>query len=240
LKNEFGSEASWSKIWIQNVEVYLAAPSRCGYWIASHFAKSLTILEVAGGSCRDSRYLATKGYNAVGSDFNQNIITYLTDRYPASSLKLLRENAFCFSFGNRSLDLTFANGFWIYFTENEQLYDLIREQVRISKKYVVSLVHNIENDKLVKSFQEKAKLNPLYDIRFFHRSELGKIIGEIGIKYKSVTIKKFGGPIDILFSRKILGVFNPIYMLAKYIVPFLYKYQPWSRVERIVLIIELE
>ena len=105
---------------------------------------------------------------------------------------------------------------------------------------MISLVHNIENLSLVSQFKERAKLDSLYDIRFFHREELLQIINESGLEYKSVIMRKFGGPIDKLLNQTIRGIKNPIQRITPKIVPHLYDYQSWSITERIVCVIELQ
>lgn len=240
MNNEFIKKSYWSESWIRHIESYLNAPFRCGYWLVAQFSNQLTILEIAGGSCRDSRYLASKGFTAIGSDFDKKTLDYLKKRFPDSPLNIQCEDAFNFSFIDKSFDLTFSNGFWVCFSENQSIFRLIREQERITKKYIISFVHNLENNNLVSSFQQKSKIDALYDIRFFHRNELPALVKESGIRYKSIEIKKFGGILDRFFNKRIKRLPNPIYNLAKYFVPYLYEFQPWSKVERIALIIKLE
>ena len=240
MNNQFSSEKYWTESWVRHIESYLSAPPRCGYWITSEFSKSLSILEIAGGSCRDSRYLSHQGFNVIGSDFDQKTLDYLTEKYPNSPLRLRRENAFSTSVPNKSIDLSFSNGFWVLFSDNKQIKSLIHEQSRITKKYLISLVHNIENIRLVELFTEKSKSDSLYQIRFFHRDELRQIITESGIYYRSITIKKFGGYPDKLFANNLKRIPNPFMKVSKFIVPKIYKYQSWALAERIACIVELE
>ncbi|MDV3350377.1 methyltransferase domain-containing protein [Leptolyngbyaceae cyanobacterium CCMR0082] len=239
MNNEFNHDTYWSDTWIKHIESYLAVPPRAGYWITSHFPVSLSILEIAGGSCRDSRYLVSQDLDVIGSDFDQKTLDYLAKRYPESPLLMQKEDAFSLSFANKSIGLSFSNGFWVLFENNQQIYSLIHEQARITEKYMISLVHNIENIKLVNQFKECTKLDSLYDIRFFHREELLEIINESGLKYKSIVMRKFGGPIDKLLTPKIKGIKNPIQTITKKIVPHVYDYQPWTVTERIACVIEL-
>ncbi len=236
----FQSESYWSDVWVRHIEAYIAAPPRCGYWLGSFFPRSMTVLEIAGGSCRDSRYLATLGFDAIGSDFDQKTLDYLEKRHPNSLLPMRCENAFALSLADKSVDMSYSNGFWIYFLNDEKIYSLIHEQARVTRKYLVSLVHNVENRILVNQFERKAKLDSLYDIRFFHRNQLLDILKKSGLKYKSVSFRKFGGPMDRFLAIKIMGAPNPFHGIARYIVPRMYKLQPWSMTERIACVIELE
>jgi len=56
-KSFFQEQTFWSDAWVRHIESYLAAPPRCGIWLMTNYGKNHSILECAGGSCRDSRYL---------------------------------------------------------------------------------------------------------------------------------------------------------------------------------------
>jgi hypothetical protein len=241
VNQEFDNQSYWQDAWTRHIETYLAAPPRCGHWLAANFSnKQLTFVEVAGGSCRDSRYLAHRGYTAVGTDFDERTLDYLRKRFPDSPLPLQREDAFGFSFADKSFDVSFSNGFWVCFASDEQLYSLAREQERITRKYLIILVHNAENDALIELFREKAKSDSLYDVRFFYRDELREVIDTSGIRCKRMTFGKFGGPMDRLYSSRIKRLPNPLRKVAHHVVPRLYRYQSWRSTERIACIIELE
>ncbi|MEM4655143.1 MAG: methyltransferase domain-containing protein [Thermosphaera sp.] len=241
MSTHFSSEEYWQNAWQKHLETYLASPPRCGYWLASRFPdKRLTIIEIAGGSCRDSRYLAMNGYRAIGTDFDSRTIEYLKLRFPEFSLALQREDAFNFSFSNKSFDISFSNGFWVCFPSNQQLHALLREQERITSKWLITLVHNANNHSLVETFREKAKTDPLYDIRFFSQDELRTIINESGIRYKRLFLEKFGGPADRLYAARIKRLPNILRNVARYIVPRIYQFQSWNVTERIACLIELE
>ena len=237
--NSFHDENYWAKAWVRHIENYSSAPPRCGYWLAARFPSDLSILEIAGGSCHDSRYLATTGRSAIGSDFDQKTLEYLANRYPNSPLKMQREDAFSLSFADKSIDLSFSNGFWVLFSDNEKIQQLIHEQARITRKYLIALVHNVENPRLIKLFKQKSKTDSLYNIRFFQRNEVLEIVKNSGLKYKSITINKFGGTMDRLLMNKVIGVPNPAPKLATKIVPKIYNIQPWFVTERIACVIEL-
>lgn len=235
---DFQNPNYWSDAWVRHIEAYLAAPPRCGIWLKSRFSKKHSILECAGGSCRDSRYLYTRGYYSVGSDFDGETLDYLKQKFAGSIFQVAKEDAFRFTYKNGDFDITFHNGFWVLFNEKEKLTELLNEQSRITKKHLVALVHNAENKALVKQFSEKAEHDTLYDIRFFERYELFEIIRQSGIKYSSFSFEKFGGPVDRLFAiEKQLPFFSS---LVRWIVPRLYRFQPWQKVERIALMINFE
>ena len=240
MNEHFLKESYWAAAWVRHIESYLAAPPRAGVWLSSRFGTSLKVLEIAGGSCRDSRYLASIGVDATGADFDSKTLDYLAKRFSGNPFPLRKEDAFAFSYQSKVFDLTFSNGFWVCFSKNDDIHSLIREQARITRKYLVSFVHNAMNRKNMSRFKEKAKSDALYSIRFFRPDELHDIIRASGIPYKSIAMFKFGGLVDLLYKSSIRRVYNPFSKIAPRVVPYLYNYERWSTVERIACVIELE
>ncbi|MEM2097710.1 MAG: class I SAM-dependent methyltransferase [Methanothrix sp.] len=237
---DLSSIGFWEDAWKKHIETYLKAPPRTGYFIASLFPdRSQKILEIASGSSRDSLYLSSLGYNVTAVDFDLKTMYYLRKRL-GLSLSMLCADAFHLPFKRKSFDISFSNGFWILFRRDEEIHHLIREQSVVTKKYLISLVHNSENKQLVKLFEDKAKKDPLYNIRFFHRKELTDIIKDSGISYKSIQIKKFGGITDVFLRNRVMNMPNLFQTFGKIIVPRLYELHPWSAVERIACIVKLE
>ncbi len=224
----------WEAAWVRHLETYLAAPPRAGLWLAWRFQLAgWRVLEIAGGSCRDSRYLAERGVACIGSDFDQQTLDYLAQRFPASPLRLQREDAAALSLADQSVDLSLHNGFWIYCASDERIAALAREQSRVTRRVMVALVHNADNARLVAAFGRKAKADPLYDIRFFRRAELPALVARAGLAHRRLRLEKFGGPVD-----RLLRLPGPLGRWARVLVPRLYRLQPWSMVERIALVIE--
>lgn len=238
MNDGFESENWWSDAWVRHLEGYLVVPPRAGIWLEARFNLiNKRVLEIAGGSCRDSRYLANKGVDAVGSDFDQKTLDYLVKRFPDSPLSLMREDAASMSFEDGAFDITFHNGFWILFKDNQKLLELLTEQLRVSRKDLVILVHNKENIKLIREFSARSKQDSLYDIRFFTRNEISTICSMVNVSFKKISIEKFGGPVDRLYNlAKRLPWLSPLIFL---LAPKLYRFQPWSTVERIAVVIEV-
>lgn len=239
MNADMTKEDFWNNSWEQHIEQYLAAPPRAGYWVERTLGLRGSILELAGGSCRDSRYLAERGMDSTGSDFDERTINILRKRFPDSPHQLRREDAFSLSFGDKTFDTTFSNGFWIYFSDNEDIKRLCVEQARVTKRWLIVLAHNALNSRLVRTFDELKGTDDLYDIRFFKPQELVDAIGASGVPHKSIRIRKFGGPLDVLYSKKLKGVPNPFHNAAPHFVPSAYSLQPWSLVERVACIVEL-
>lgn len=227
-------QAFWEDAWVRHLEQYLATPPRAGLWLAARFPLAgWRVLEIAGGSCRDSRHLAERGVDAIGSDFDQKTLDYLAQRFPASPLKLAREDASALSLPDAAVDLSVHNGFWILFGDDARIAALLREQARVTRRVLVALVHNADNPRVVAAFSRKAKTDPLYDIRFFRRDELPALVHAAGVRFRHLRLEKFGGPVD-----RLLALPGPPGRWARAVVPRLYRWLPWSQVERIALVLE--
>ena len=235
-------EEYWSQAWRRHVDTYLAAVPRFGYWLAARYPRRMgfSFMEIAGGSCRDSQQLAETGYRAVGTDFDEKTLEYLRMRFPGSESRIRREDAFAFDLPDRGVDVTFSNGFWVLFDDDEKVLALLREQVRVTRRHAVFSTQNADNPKLIRAFAEKAKSDDLYDIRFFGRDEVVDLVRRSGVPYKSLSLHKFGGAIDMLYERSIKGAWNPFHRLAPLVVPYLYRFLPWSRMQRVVCILDFE
>ncbi len=223
------------------MESYLSAPPRAGSFLQLRLGKTFrSIVEIAGGSCRDSRYLADSGYHAMGTDFEGKTIEYLRkERFPNDRLKYKVENAWALDFEDKSIDLVFHNGFFGLFRDDEQIYRLLREQCRVASRYAVFFVHNKLNHRLMRDFLKRSANDRLYDIRFFSPDEVRSLVRRSGVQCRSVKLEKLGGWPDILYLRRVKGVPNPFASLAVRWVPRLYKIMRWSDTERIACTMEL-
>ena len=242
MNSSFDDIGFWTKAWDTHLENYLAATPRCGVWLAATLPwKAMTFLEIAGGSCRDARYLASKKgvRKVIATDFDSKMLTYLEQRFPTSPILLKTENAFNLSFANNSVDISYHNGFYVYFKDEHKIKCLLKEQARVTKKYIIAIVHNAENIELVKHFKDEADSDRLYDIRFFTREELARLAYESGISMRSISMHKFGGRADCLFQSRFRRFQNPFNRVAEHLVPRLYSLQPWSATERIACVIAL-
>jgi hypothetical protein len=232
----------WNESWIKHIEIYLNSTPRAGIFIKEYFCNISSILEIAGGSCRDSRYLANSGFDVTGSDFDEKTLKYLQEeRFPHDELKYSKEDAFSLTFRTSSFELIFHNGFFILFDDNNQLNEMLKEQARVSKRYIIFFVHNSENKGLIKRFKIKSEEDELYKIRFFDKNEIVSIVKESHIDYKSIRVMKFGGFFDTFYKKKFKKIVpNILYPFRKKIIPKLYQFQRWKNTERVCCIIELD
>jgi len=231
----------WKNTWERHLTGYLSSPPRTGIFISTRFNKRIqTILEIACGSSRDSVYLAKKNYFVTATDFDENTIEYLKSRFINPHLKYVVADAFHLPFMDNQFDLVFHNGFFILFENNNDIIKLLKEQARVSNKYILILIHNQNNKNLLDIFSEKRKSDPLYDVRFFTVNEIMSIIKHSGIKTKNIKILKFGNRFDILYSENIgQHIPNIFFKHREKIVPFLYQFELWKNTERIACLIEL-
>ena len=236
------TELFWEESWIKHIDGYLEAIPRTGIFIEQYFKKSRRLLEIAGGSCRDSRHLANAGFDATGSDFDKKTLDYLQKvKFKKDILNYSNEDAFNLTFSDDEFNLVFHNGFFVLFNDDENINKMLKEQERVSSKYVVFFVHNVTNKKLVNRFKEKSKTDKLYDVRFFEKDEIVDIVKISGVKYKKIDILKFGGLVDVLYKKKLKRrVPNILYPVRKYLIPRIYQLQKWRNTERICCVIELD
>lgn len=226
----------WWEIWQHHLSEYLKSVPRAGIFINEYFPSVRKILEVACGSSKDSIYLAKKGFLVIATDYEKRLINYLKERFRYPNLLYLPADAFKLPFKDDAFDLVFHNGFFVLFNKNEDIYELLKEQARVSKKFILFFVHNKLNSNLVQNFSKLALSDRLYKIRFFEPKEVLEIINHSEIKPRVVKIMKFGGPFDVFFSKKSLKL---LYPLTAKIIPKLYQIQAWEKTERIACLIEL-
>lgn len=231
----------WAESWQHHLEQYLQVPSRCGIFIHTYFPSISTALEVACGSSRDSVYLAQHGVNVAAIDYEERLINALKRKFSHPSVTYIQANAFKLPFRDNTFDMVFHNGFFIYFKCEDEIYSLLSEQCRVSKKYMLFFVHNELNTSMLHRFNDLAIQDPIYDIRFFNPSEVVDLVNHSSIEYSSLKLMKFGGPVDLLYSKKIKKIIpNLLYPLREKLIPRLYQVQPWRTTERVACLIELQ
>ena len=239
--NENNTKKFWQNTWKKHLETYFSTTSRTGIFIKHMFGHKIkSTLEIACGSSRDSIYLAQNGYFASASDYNNDMIKYLKNRFKIDNLKYITNDAFSLSLEENSFDLIFHNGFLIYFLEDEKIFQILKEQERVSRKYILIIVHNKLNENLITLFKKLSLNDKLYDIRFFEPDEFQRIVEDSKISYKKIIFFKFGGKMDRLYNKLIFKkIPNILYPFRTYIIPKLYQIQKWENTERVACLVEL-
>ncbi|MBD2569391.1 class I SAM-dependent methyltransferase [Anabaena lutea] len=238
----------WEEAWLKHIENYLKTIPRTGFFIKTLLRNKISsTLEIACGSSRDSIYLANEGYKSTASDFDDKTIAYLQHRFGhLENLNYQIADAFNLPFDDNSFDLVYHNGFFIYFHNNQDVFDLLKEQERVTRKYILILVHNRLNSKLVSEFKKLSNEDKLYDIRFFDPIELEELIFNLSLKIKKVIILKFGSfgrfGVDSYLSKifKLPFINSFIETILLNLIFKLYQTQMWEDTERIACLIELD
>jgi len=234
-ETEFADRNYWSEAWKRHIHTYLNSPPRTGHFLKHRMVAGATMLEIAGGSCRDSRMLAESGHFGAGSDFDVRTLQYLRHLYPDSKLPMLQADGFYLPFADSAFDVTFSNGFWVLYDQDQLLYQLLREQARVSRTSLWVIVHNRLNHRLREKFAELAQKDSMYNVRFFMPDEVCEIVARSGIAYRRIAMHKFGGTADLLYLSRISSIPNPLQRVAGRVAPLLYELQPWKVVERVAV-----
>lgn len=232
------TKSFWANTWSDHLQSYNKKPPRTGRFIENYFKKNVdSILELACGSGRDARFLTRSYSRVIMSDFDKLSIHQNVQKYPEMITNPIVCDAFNLPFMTNSVDLVYHNGFFILFAENEAIFKLIREEMRISKKFVFILVHNKEHIYYPFLYHLLKKSNPLYDFRFFSKNEIYSIVRK-AVKGDSIKMVKFGSLFDPVLNRIPLNLFpESIQKIVFFINFILYRVTPWSLTERIGLII---
>ena len=146
------------------------------------------------------------------------------------------EDAAALSFPDRSFDVVFHNGLWVVFPADDQIRLLLNEQLRVTRRYGVAIVHNALNTRLVARFASLAKTDPLYSIRFFTPEQIRELVRPCLGPADRLSIEKFGGPADHGYGIQQRA--PRIGEAAAALPPRLYRFQPWSATERIAVVID--
>lgn len=234
-------QKNWEISWEEHLDEYLKMPPRTGIFIKYYFPNIHNCLEIGCGSCRDSIYLAEKKIRTVASDYTYQVIANVRKRFIVRNLNYLQADAFELPFKDNAFELVFHNGLFVLFRENKSIIKMISEQLRVSNRHILILIHNMLNHTLLKRFAEKATKDPIYNIRFFNPKEMVEILKSCGLKSESIKIYKFGGFYDYFYSKRIRRLIpNIFYPIRRGIIPRLYQFQSWHHTERIAVQVDLK
>jgi len=194
-----------------------------------------TVLEIACGSARDSLFLQTMSKNVVASDSNSYVISELESRFQnIPGIKFCVEDALSLSFEDRQFDVSFHNGFYVCFDDDEIIKAMLREQCRVTRKHIFFFVHSGHNWLLRNKFHREARADHVFDVRFFRCDEIERLVHESGVTYKQMRIYKFGGFVDRFLAERLKGLPNPVCGLVSKNLRLLYSLTPLHAAERLV------
>ncbi len=224
----------WNKLWSEKFSTYVSGPPRLGRYIEFMFPKSLKTLELGGGSMRDSAYLASVGYDSIGSDTSNEAVELAANAFGSTGLQLNRLDVFNTDLRDDSFDLTFHNGLLVLFQSDDEIHQILQEQRRISRQWMISVVHCGENKSLKSEFSAKSSNDPIFDIRFYSIDELDGLLKQYG---RTSFYAFAAGQIDRrLFRRR-----NQIlpYVLRRKLFQLKSEATPSSEWERIIAVTRL-
>jgi ubiquinone/menaquinone biosynthesis C-methylase UbiE len=143
----------------------------------AHYVRALlapaerTVLELAAGSFRDMAALRRMGVDCSGMDFSPESVSRAQAAFPEYAHCIHRMSAFEMPFADKAFDVTYHNGFWGLFSD-EQVHALAAEQARITRHRMIATVHNLHNQHFAAYFGSMKLRDPLYDIRFYTIAEI--------------------------------------------------------------------
>lgn len=147
------------------------------------------ILEIGAGSFRDMNALNNWGISCFGTDYSEESVSLAKRYFPLLEDKISCMDAFSLSFGNKEFDLSFHNGFWGCF-DDDDIQRLLKEQVRVTKHRIVATVHNKHNTQFVEYFKRLSENDPLYKIRFFEMEEITELMKAVCKEIKIIPVGK--------------------------------------------------
>lgn len=165
----------WDSQW-SNIFDHYQQDLRHAYYIRAILEeREKKILEIAAGSFRDFGALNKMGLDAYGIDFSNKSVESAKKQFTHLADKISEQDAFNTNFKDESFDFTFHNGLWVYFND-ENIMNLLKEQIRISKYRIAVTVHNKHNKQFVEYFDRLKVDDPLYELRFFEVDEITDLL----------------------------------------------------------------
>jgi hypothetical protein len=165
----------WNDKW-DNLFLKYQEDLRHAYYLNALLDTDYSILEIAAGSFRDMAFLNKLGFDCYGCDFSEHSVQMAKNFFPDFSQKIFYADAKNLNKFNKSYDVTYHNGFWVLFDNNDYILQLYKVQKEITKKLLIFTVHNGHNKVFKNYFNDKMKIDNLYAIRFFEIDEIFKIL----------------------------------------------------------------
>ena len=184
------TKEQWDQKW-ETIFDHYQQDLRHAYYIRAILnSNEKKIVELAAGSFRDTMALNTMNIDCYGTDYSSKTVSLAKKKFPVIADKLSEQNSFKINFLDKSFDLSFHNGFWVLFSNNEDILNLIQEQARITKYRIVATVHNAHNKSFVEYFHKLKENDPLYRIRFFEMDEIIELMKTATKNVKIIPVGK--------------------------------------------------
>lgn len=179
----------WDQEW-KNVFDHYQQDIRHAYYIRAILNENEhDLLELGAGSFRDMAALNRWGYTCSGMDYSEESVLMAKEYFKKYEDKIYRMDGFNLLFDDNSFDLSYHNGFWVCFYDNE-IKRLMEEQARVTKYRIVATVHNKHNSQFVDYFEHLSEKDPLYKIRFFEMDEIAELMKTVCKDIKIIPVGK--------------------------------------------------
>lgn len=192
IKNRIGltEKKQWEEKW-KDIFDHYQQDLRHSYYINAILNEvDKRVLELAAGSFRDMANLNKLGVDCCGTDYSDISVEMAKNQFADINDKIFQSDAFNINIiKDKEFDVTFHNGFWILFDNDEDIIKLAHEQARITKRIMISTVHNAHNKQFVSYFEKLSQTDELYNVRFFEVDEIAQLMLKI---CKSVEIIPVG------------------------------------------------
>jgi hypothetical protein len=223
----------WSEAWQKHYRRYVTQPSYQAYYLYCVLPKGVeTILELGAGSFRDVAQLNKWGYNCIGTDFSTRSVEIARKVYPRYAWRFQVEDAIALSFPNKIFDLSYHNGLLVCFDDNSTIKQILQEQCRVTRRWIVCTVHNALNSSLKRQFAEKARDDSLYHIRFFEPTEIVELMRPLCTR---IDLYPFGS----LWCNRFIK-YSRNRFLVRWYYRLTYRIWRWETCERIMAVGWLE
>ena len=183
------NEKDWDIKWKDIFDNYQKDNRHAYYIRALKRKEEKNILEIAAGSFRDMGALCKWGFSCNGVDYSSESISRAKLQFPNFKEKIHKMDAFNFDYKDDTFDLTFHNGFWGLYN-NDEILRLAKEQARISKYRMIATVHNAHNNSFKLYFDKMKERDALYNVRFFQIDEITALMSSVCSKILVIPVGK--------------------------------------------------
>lgn len=187
--SKLSSPGDWDQKWAEVFDQYQADLRHAYYIRALRRPDEQRLLEIAAGSFRDMAALNRMGVECSGADFSPESVSLAKERFPELAKRMFEMDAFGFDFPDQAFDLTYHNGFWVLFSD-EEIDRLAREQARVTRSRMIVTVHNAHNSGFKAYFDRMVETDSLFNIRFFHKDEIASIMARHCKRVRVIPVGK--------------------------------------------------
>ncbi len=167
----------WTQNWDRHFDEYINyAPLQAFYLYFFLWKTDIKVLEIAAGSFHDTFCLNQWGISCTGIDLCFKAVQMARRSNPQFRHKTFVMNAKNIGFEDKSFDVSFHNGFFVNFDNDQEIHQLLKEQTRVTREMIVCSVHNGLNANLVKKFEFLSQYDDLYNIRFYTPQKLKELL----------------------------------------------------------------